>query len=164
MLLFAALPCALLFPVRAEDVLVRASGFPEDVFRRTKIHFVSDGSGRPIRARITGGQVNDVTQAKELLRGLEGRFFLADRACDQDELVEDIRLRGGEAVIPPRSHRREARFYDKEVYKERNRIERMIGRLKNFRRLATRFEKTARNFLSMVLLACSTLWLIGDTP
>ena len=113
--------------------------------------------GRRLSSRCGPGE-----RAFEGPRG--GGAVLADKACDKDGLVESIRLRGGEAAVPPKSNRREMRFYDKEVYKERNRIERMMGRLKNFRRPATRFEKTARNFLSMVFLACSTLWLIDDTP
>ena len=93
------------------------------------------------------GQVHDVIEARELL----------------DELIDDIRLKGGEEVIPPKINRREQRLYDKVIYRARNRIERMIGRLKNFRRFTTRFEKMARNFLSMVFLASATLWPIDDT-
>ena len=115
-------------------------------------------------AKITGGQVHDVTQAKGLLEGLEGNFFIADKAYDDDKLIKFIRSQGGKAVIPPKANRKKKRFYDKLVYRMRNKIERMIGRLKNFRRFATRFEKTARNYLSMVFLACSTLWMIDDTP
>jgi len=125
---------------------------------------VSDTKGRPIKVKITGGQVHDVTQADELLEGVSGDFFIGDRAYDKEGFVESIRSRGGQVVIPPRSNRKRKRYYSKSIYKMRNRIERMIGRLKNFRRLATRFEKTAQNYLSLVMFACSTLWLIDDTP
>ena len=67
---------------------------------------------------------------------------------------------GAEAVIPPRSNRLIKRPYDKVIYKERNKIERLFGRLKQFRRLATRFEKLKRNFAGLIYVACIYLWLI----
>ena len=125
----------------------------------TKIHLVCDSVGRPFRLKLTGGQEHDVSSAEELLGGLSGGYVLGDKAYDKKGLVEKIRVQGMKAVIPSRSNRKKKRFYDKVVYKLRNRIERCICRLKQFRRVATRYEKTIKNYLSMVLLAASTIWL-----
>lgn len=85
--------------------------------------------------------------------------MLADKGYDADYLVEAIQQKGAQAVIPPRSHRKTPRGYDKDLYKERNLIERMFNQLKNFRRIATRYDKTALSFLSFLHLASIYLWL-----
>ena len=80
--------------------------------------------------------------------------MIADRAYDVDHIRDAIRAAGAEPVIPPRRHRRVAIAYDRCAYKLRNVVERLVGRLKQCRRIATRYEKTARNFLGFVQLAC----------
>ena len=74
-------------------------------------------------------------------------------------LIALITQTGAQAVIPPRRNRIEQRDYDRHLYKDRNLVERFFGRLKQFRRIATRYEKLARNFLSMLNLACACIWL-----
>jgi transposase len=78
---------------------------------------------------------------------------LADKGYDSNALVDAIEAKGAAAVIPPKANRLEQREYDADLYKERNQVERFINRLKQFRRVATRYEKTARNFLAFIQLA-----------
>ena len=103
---------------------------------------------------VTGGERNDAAEAQGLLAGLAPRRVIADRAYDADHIRERIASAGAEAVIPPRRHRRVAIPYDRAAYKWRNAVERFVGRIKQCRRIATRYEKTARNFLGFVQLAC----------
>ncbi len=125
----------------------------------TKIHVAADALGYPVVIHLSPGQDADVTHAPALLGDLEPDAVLGDKGYDSDDLVGRIEGRGAEAVIPPRSNRKEPREYDKVLYKERNKVERCIGLLKQCRRVATRYEKTARNFLGMVTLAAITIWL-----
>jgi transposase len=115
--------------------------------------------GNPLRFIVTGGERHDCTQAQALLNGFHTQAVLADKGYDADELVTWIQQTGAVAVIPPRSNRTIRRGYDKALYRERNLVERMFGYLKHFRRVATRYDKTALSFLSFVQLAASYLWL-----
>ena len=90
--------------------------------------------------------------------GDPGRI-LADKGYDSDEIRADLAKRGIEPVIPPRSNRKTTIDYDREAYKRRNLIERCVNRLKQFRRIATRYEKTARAYLSMLCIAATKLWI-----
>ena len=115
-----------------------------------------DSLGNPVRLLLTGGEVADVSKAISLLEGFEEvKAVIADKGYDANSVVEDIEARGAEAVIPPRSNRKQPRTYDKHLYKERNLVERFFNKLKHFRRVATRYEKTAQNYLAMVTFAAS---------
>jgi transposase len=103
---------------------------------------------------VTGGERHDAAEAEGLLAGLRPRRVIADKAYDADRIREAVRAAGAEPVIPPRRHRRKPAPYDRVAYKLRNAVERFVGRLKQCRRIATRYEKTARNFLGFVQLAC----------
>ena len=85
---------------------------------------------------------------------------LADKGYDADALLAQIALWGAQAVIPSKKNRKEQRVIDDELYKDRNKVERFIGRIKQYRRVATRYEKTARNYLAMVHLASAMVWLL----
>ena len=86
--------------------------------------------------------------------------FLADKAYDADERVLKLLADAGvEAVIPPKSNRKKPREYDRELYKARHLIENFFGKLKQYRAIATRYDKTARNFLDAIHLAASVIWL-----
>jgi transposase len=98
-------------------------------------------------------QAADVSQAEELLAGLTSAVVIADKAYDSKALVDAIEARGAEAVIPSLSSREEQREYDRERYKDRNLVERFWHKLKQYRRVATRYEKTAQNFLAFVHVA-----------
>ena len=118
-----------------------------------------DALGNPLRFIVTGGERHDSTQAQALLEGFHAHAVLADKGYDADELITWIQETGAVVVIPPRSNRTVLRDYDTVLYKERNLVERMFGYLKHFRRVATRYDKTALSFLSFVQLAASYLWL-----
>jgi len=115
----------------------------------TKIHVACNGVGKPVKILLTPGQNHDVKQGPALLEGSDPKKVLADKGYDRDEFVATIEAKGAEAVIPPRKNRA-PRKYDKETYKQRNIAERMINIMKQCRRVATRYEKTARNFLGFV--------------
>ena len=119
----------------------------------TKVHIAVDSLGNPVRLILTGGQVADVTQGGALIADIKVEHVIADKGYDSNDLVESIEAGGAEAVIPPRSNRKEQRDYDRHLYKERNLIERFINRVKQCRRIATRYEKTARNYLAFWQLA-----------
>ena len=125
----------------------------------TKFHASTDALGNPTRFILTGGEQADCNQAVNLLEGQAAEAVLADKGYDADYIVEAVREMGAEAVIPPRSHRRTPRDYDKYLYRERNNIERMYGKLKHFRRVATRYDKLASSYMSFVLVAAIFLWL-----
>jgi transposase len=116
--------------------------------------------GLPVEIQLTPGQQADVTQGKALLAGYAPDAVIADKGYDSDALVQTIEARGAQAVIPPRENRKEPRAYDQHTYKERNQIERFINRIKQYRRVATRYEKTARNFLAMVRVAATMVLLV----
>lgn len=102
---------------------------------------------------LTPGQAADVTQAEALLEAVPLGVVIADRGYDSKALVEAIEARGGEAVIPAQKGRKVQRAIDWERYKDRNLAERFWARVKQYRRVATRYEKTARNFLAFVHVA-----------
>lgn len=125
----------------------------------TKIHAVVDALGNPLRWILTGGEVADITQAHTLIEGLCPRVVVGDKGYDADALVALIHATGAQAVIPPRSNRHEQRVYDRHIYKDRNLVERFFNRLKQFRRIATRYEKLACSFISLLNLVCAYIWL-----
>ena len=119
-----------------------------------------DGQGRPVRFILTGGQRNDITQAPALLAGFKPKCVLADKGYDSRQLVAQIHSLGAQLVIPPRSCQ-QPRAYDKALYRLRNRIERCFARLKQFRRIATRFDRKPSHFLAFLYLASIPLWVGG---
>ena len=102
---------------------------------------------------LTGGEAADVTQAQRLLACRSAEVVIADKGYDSQALVQAIEARGAEAVIPTRRTNTVQRVIDRERYKDRNLAERFWSKAKQFRRLATRYEKTARNFLAVVHVA-----------
>lgn len=94
-----------------------------------------------------------------MIRGLPARQVIADRAYDADSLCDLVREQGGDPVIPPRRHRKIPRHYDHIAYKQRWGIEGFFAKLKQCRRIATRYDKIAANFLGFIKLASIMLWL-----
>ncbi len=117
-----------------------------------------DALGNPIRFELTGGEEADSPWAIPLLTDFEFGALLADKAYDTNEILEFITFRGALPCIPPKNNRVVQREIDRVLYKERNLVERFFNKLKQYRRLATRYEKTARNFLAMLTLAAVTIW------
>ena len=120
---------------------------------------VADARGRLVRCQLTAGQRHDAPQALPLLMGLSPAFVVADRGYDSDPFVAALAARGTCAVIPPRRKRRHPRAYDPVRYAQRHPVERLFSRLKQFRRVATRYDKLDAHFLAFIHLAATVLWL-----
>jgi transposase len=108
---------------------------------------------------LTPGQASDIGQGPELLAAHKPEAVIADKGYDGDEFVGRIEARGAEAVIPPKKNRLAPRDYDQHIYKERNLVERFWSKAKQFRRVATRYEKKAANFLAFVHVAAIMVML-----
>ena len=119
----------------------------------TKVHAALNGLGLPVRLLLTPGQAADVTQAKKLIEGLPFEVVIADKGYDSQELVKAIEDEGGEAVVPSRSNAKAPRDTDWARYKDRNLVERFWSKVKQYRRVATRYETKAKNFLAFVQVA-----------
>jgi transposase len=125
----------------------------------TKIHLLADALGRPLRFGLTGGQVHESRTAEMMLAGVEGDAVIADKAYDSNAIRSTVKAAGMKAVIPPNRSRKRHIRHDKELYRERNRIERCFNKLKHFRRLATRYDRRAVHFLAFLCLAGAMLWM-----
>jgi putative transposase len=126
----------------------------------TKLHVAVNGLGLPVELKVTPGQAADITEAQALLEGHDFEAAIGDKGFDSKKLIDYIEGRGAQAVIPPRRNLKDQREWDRHLYKERNLVERFINRIKQFRRVATRYEKTARNFLAFVQVAAITVLLL----
>ncbi|WP_408901882.1 IS5 family transposase [Plastoroseomonas hellenica] len=129
--------------------------------RTTKIHALSDGQGRPLAFALTAGQAADCRAAETLLQRLApSTLVMADRAYDTNAVRQQIEQQGAVPNIPPKRTRRWKYYFSPVLYRGRNAIERMFCRLKDFRRIATRYDKLATNFLSAVYVAATvSYWL-----
>ena len=126
----------------------------------TKIHATVDALGNPTSFYLTPGQAHDLEGADALLPAVEAGIVIADKAYDADErVIAPLAAVGKSAVIPPKGGRKSQRAYDKHLYYARHLIENFFCRLKQFRAIATRYDKTARNFLAAIYLAATTIWL-----
>lgn len=126
----------------------------------TKIHATVDALGNPTGFHLTPGQAHDLEGAEALLPGLQADMVLADKAYDADErVIQPLREAGIEPVIPAKANRKQPRSHDKDLYKARSLIENFFCKLKQFRAIATRYDKTARNFLAAIQLAATVVWL-----
>lgn len=117
------------------------------------------GLGCPVRIILTAGQRGDAPQAAALLADDRPAAVLADAAYDANHFRDAIDKAGAVAVIPNNPSRARKHPIDRDLYKDRHLVECCIGKLKQFRRVATRYEKTARNYLAVVTLAATILWL-----
>ncbi len=111
-----------------------------------------------MRFILTGGQAADAPQAIPLLTGTEATHVVADKGYDSDGILEFVQGHGAVAVIPPRSNRKTQREYDRELYKQRNLIERAFNKLKHWRRIATRYDRRSLYFLAVLYLAAAVTW------
>ncbi len=129
----------------------------------TKIHALVDAEGRPLRLALTPGQAGDATAGAALIGELgEGATLIADRAYDTNAIRAFAAERGAWANIPPRVIRRDSFAFSGWVYRQRNRVERFFNRLKQFRGLATRYDRRPDNFLAAIKLASIRIWLAGQ--
>lgn len=114
---------------------------------KSKITAMVDALGKPLKFILSPGQQHDSKAAITLLEEIQGSDVLADKAYDDDKLSASIEKKGCGAVIPPRKNRKNPRNYDKDVYKERHLIECFLGKIKYFRRIFFRFDKTAHPYI-----------------
>ena len=125
----------------------------------SKIHVLVDALGNPLRFVATAGPVADVTQAPALLTGRSATYAIMDKAYDADAVLELLARQAIIPVIPPKANRNIQRAYDRHLYKERHLVECCIGKLKQFRRIFSRFDKTVRRFLNFIQFAAVLIWL-----
>ena len=125
----------------------------------TKISIAVDALGNPVRFILTAGQVADICQAEGLIEGFSFENLLADKGYDSDRFRASIADAGAEAVIPSNRSRSRAISYDKDLYKERNLVERFINKIKHYRRVATRYEKTVVSYAAVLFLVAAMIWL-----
>ena len=126
----------------------------------TKIHALADALGNPLAFLLTPGQTHDLVGADALLPQMAADTLIGDKAFDADaRLREPLAAVGKSAVIPPKPNRLTPPDFDRDLYKERHLIENFFCKLKQFRAIATRYDKTARNFLAAVHLAAALIWL-----
>ena len=127
--------------------------------RNTKIHAIADAKGRLISLVLTDGASHDCPAAQPLIsKGKAAKRLLGDKAYDSADMRRWLRGRGTKCVIPNRSNRKRPFAFNKKAYRERHRVENAFCRLKDFRRIATRYDRLARNFLASVCLAATIIW------
>lgn len=112
-----------------------------------------DGLGQPVRILATPGNRNDITQAADLLGGLKADYVIADKGYDGQSALDAVKRAGAVAVIPRRKTTAARRAFDREIYKARHLIENLFSKLKQFRRVATRYDKHIQNYLDFVKIA-----------
>ena len=126
----------------------------------TKIHAIADALGNPTGFLLTRGEAHDLEGADALLPEVQSDVLIADKSFDAEErVIKPLQQAGKTPIIPPKSNRAAPRAYDKVLYAERGLIENFFCKLKQFRAIATRYDKTARNFLAAIYLAASIVWL-----
>jgi transposase len=126
----------------------------------TKIHALVDAEGRPVRLELTAGQTHDSQPALAMLEAMrEGTILLADKAYDSDAIRQLAENKKAWANIPPKSNRRKSFAFSKFLYRYRNLVERFFNKLKQFRGIATRYDKNPENFLAAVKLASVRIWM-----
>jgi len=126
-----------------------------------RIHALADAKGRLIAILLTGGEAHDCPIAERLIRRVKSaKRMLGDKAYDSAKLRGELDERGTRPVIPNRSNRKQPFRFSKRLYKLRWRIEAAFNRLKDFRRIATRYDRLARNYLASVCLIAALVWWI----
>ena len=121
---------------------------------------MTDALGNPVGFHLTGGEAHDLVGADKVLPNMQADMLLADKAFDADKrVIKPLVAAGKAAVIPPKANRTQPRNFDRHIYKARHLIENFFAKLKQYRAIATRYDKTARNFLAAVYMAAAVVWL-----
>jgi len=125
----------------------------------TKLHALVDADGRPVGLRLTGGQVHDACEAEALIETIpEGATLLGDKGYDSNAIREAAAARNVWANIPNKSNRKQRFGFSPWLYRQRDLVERFFSRIKQFRGIATRYDKHAENYLAAIKLVCARLW------
>ena len=128
----------------------------------TKIHLVCEKHGKPLHFHLSGGNLHDCVMAENLLNEVDTSSterVLGDKGYDTDAILDKIDKLGAEAIIPSKSNRRQPRKLRKKTYRKRHRVENVFCSIKQFRSVATRYEKLALHYAGIVAMACIILWL-----
>ncbi len=125
----------------------------------SKIHFTTDALGNPLKIVITEGQASDISCASVMVNGYDATVILADKAYDANDFLIEGLLQGHIMEIPSKKNRIYQREQDKHRYKERHLAECFVGKIKHFRRVFSRFDKSLRNFLAFLHFAAAHVWL-----
>lgn len=125
----------------------------------TKIHVLVDGLGNPLEFILTPGHRNDITQAEKLTENMSHTVVIADKGYDSNAFIEHLSRISCTPVIPPRKNRKAPRDYDEELYRERHLIECFFGKIKHFRRIFSRFEKSALVYTAFLCFVGALIWL-----
>jgi len=125
----------------------------------TNIHATVDALGNPLRLLLTPGQASEYEQAAALIDGFACEAVLADKGYDSAVFGNTIQWMGADAVIPSKRNRLHPRTLDRHLYRARNLVERFFLKLKQFRRIATRYKRLARNYQAMLSLVSAVIWL-----
>ena len=120
---------------------------------------IVDALGNPLAFTLTEGQVHDINQAETLTAQVQPEAVLADKGYDADAYIASLRARGIKPVIAPKANRKNKRECYYALYRERNLVERFFQFIRHFRGIATRYEKTGRNFSAGLQLICALAWL-----
>ncbi|WP_437611844.1 IS5 family transposase [Erwinia sp. V71] len=129
----------------------------------TKIHALVDAQGRPIKLTLTAGQKSDIASAADLIADLpEGAMLLADKGYDANALRASVKEKKAWANIPPKANCKDPICFSPFLYKARNLVERFFNKVKQFRRVATRYDKLAENYLAALKLVSARIWLRGN--
>lgn len=125
----------------------------------SKLPAVVDGQGRPVRLPLTAGQISDYEGARTLLADLPAaKFLLANKGYDANWFRDGLIGRGIWPCIPPKRNRKYGVSFDKSMYKQRHKVENMFGRLKDWRCIATRYDRCAHTFFSAICIAATVIW------
>lgn len=125
----------------------------------SKIHALVDAEGRPVTLRLTGGQVADCAEADALIDCLsEGNILLADKGYDSNAIRAKATERKAWANIPPKANRKGTFAFSSWVYRQRNLVERFFNRIKQFRAIATRYDKSPENYMAAVKFVAARIW------
>lgn len=144
-------------PEQKSDASSEALGRSKGGFS-CKIHALTDALGYPLRFILTPGQASDIGQAEALVTSVSIKKLMADKGYDSQAFVDFLKQQGIEALIPSRSNAREPRQCDWVAYKERHLIECYFGKMKHYRRVFSRFDKKAQNFLGFLKITAILIW------
>lgn len=118
-----------------------------------------DALGNPLRFILTPGQRHDLSQGADLIDGYKAEFVVADKGYDAPWFIEFIEQRDAQPVVPSRKCNKEARPYDKHIYKQRSLVECFVGKLKHYRRVFSRFDKLDSSYFGFLSFAAALIWL-----